>query len=431
MSDCPICLKNMKNIVKCPYCLYESCLSCVKIHILGNDVSTCMNCAKEWSKDFISENTSKSFYENEFRKHMTDVMYKIEMSLLPSTQYLVEREMKKRENDKLIKDLSKEKIMLRQRLEEIDIKIRSLKLETVGRGGEGEAEDKVFICPCPVDDCRGYLNDNWKCGLCDSKICRKCITLDSDEHKCDENIVESVKLIKKDTKPCPKCGTRIYKINGCNHMFCTAPNCNTGFCWESGKEIDDSKNTNPLFYEYKRRQGLDIERKCGGLPNPHIIQRKIKEIGYDNRVFGRDITEYGIIQALHHIREIELNKYRPSVRQDNVDLRIKYMLKEIDEKSFKSTIKKRQKKREKNTDIYNVLDFYSQTVIDSLLSISRLYKDKDVFKNHIREIYRIRKYSNECLSKIKNKYGGVVPEILNNWNVPERVRSRRRPDPDM
>ena len=36
-------------------------------------------------------------------------------------------------------------------------------------------------------------------------------------------------FIKSKTKPCPRCGIRIIKDGGCNHMFCTA--CKKQFNW--------------------------------------------------------------------------------------------------------------------------------------------------------------------------------------------------------
>lgn len=40
---------------------------------------------------------------------------------------------------------------------------------------------------------------------------------------------EAVKWIANNTKPCPKCSTKIQKTHGCNHMTCTK--CRHEFCW--------------------------------------------------------------------------------------------------------------------------------------------------------------------------------------------------------
>ncbi|CAG8543664.1 6418_t:CDS:2 [Paraglomus occultum] len=38
-------------------------------------------------------------------------------------------------------------------------------------------------------------------------------------------------FLQQQTKPCPKCKSRIIKNGGCDHMTCRAPNCRHEFCW--------------------------------------------------------------------------------------------------------------------------------------------------------------------------------------------------------
>lgn len=87
----------------------------------------------------------------------------------------------------------------------------------------------TFVKNCVFKGCKGFLENNpdekgWKCTLCDRFTCRKCheplvSTIDENDkkvkHKCDENTVANIKEMKKDTKPCPKCGMGIFKIDGC------------------------------------------------------------------------------------------------------------------------------------------------------------------------------------------------------------------------
>lgn len=94
---------------------------------------------------------------------------------------------------------------------------------------------------------------HFTCVLCESEYCTKCGELLSDdvEHKCDESNVESFTTIINETKLCPKCNTRIYKISGCEQMFCT--NCHTGFSWNTGKIITGNFH-NPHRIEWLRNR---------------------------------------------------------------------------------------------------------------------------------------------------------------------------------
>jgi hypothetical protein len=109
------------------------------------------------------------------------------------------------------------------------------------------SEKKTFIKPCPAKDCRGFLSNKWICGLCNTVVCKDCHEIkgvkskidiikedevenevknevdseskdennDRFNHKCDQNNIETAKALDRETKGCPKCGTRIYKIDGC------------------------------------------------------------------------------------------------------------------------------------------------------------------------------------------------------------------------
>jgi hypothetical protein len=65
------------------------------------------------------------------------------------------------------------------------------------------------------------------CVACDSK---SCFTHDSPWHEgqtCDEftassfvtSFATSLKLITDETKACPRCKTRIFKVDGCEHVW--------------------------------------------------------------------------------------------------------------------------------------------------------------------------------------------------------------------
>lgn len=49
--------------------------------------------------------------------------------------------------------------------------------------------------------------------------------------------LETLKVIKQETKPCPKCRQAITRTMGCNKMKCTL--CLTAFCYRCGKDITD------------------------------------------------------------------------------------------------------------------------------------------------------------------------------------------------
>jgi hypothetical protein len=81
---------------------------------------------------------------------------------------------------------------------------------------EKKSSETNFIRACPAEGCRGYLTNNkWTCGTCETKVCKKCLEIETDDHVCDEAAVATATLLKKDSKPCPSCASLIYKVDGC------------------------------------------------------------------------------------------------------------------------------------------------------------------------------------------------------------------------
>eukprot|EP00948_MAST-09A_sp_MAST-9A-sp1_P000038 g38.t1 len=79
----------------------------------------------------------------------------------------------------------------------------------------------VFCQHCGYSCC-------FKCGHNEAHLPVRCEYLAKWMEKC-RNESETANYILSHTKPCPKCGTRIEKNQGCNHMACTQ--CKYDFCW--------------------------------------------------------------------------------------------------------------------------------------------------------------------------------------------------------
>ena len=223
--DCNVCCqsitKTTRKEIKCPYCEYICCLNCFKKYLLQSpNTADCMNCHKELSLDFIAETTPKSFHNDEYRKKRVTNLLSKEISLLPESQHLVEREKIKKSYQEKLKLLSQEEKACRRRLREISTEFRTIRNELAYiTNSNHPIERKKFIMGCPVEDCRGFLSTAYKCGTCETYICSKCHAIkterDDETHQCNPELVASANLIKKETKPCPSCAAPIFKISGC------------------------------------------------------------------------------------------------------------------------------------------------------------------------------------------------------------------------
>ena len=147
-----------------------------------------------------------------------------------------------------------------------------------------------YVSNCPREGCNGLVNEKYTCELCNSVVCKKCFEIIGvkvegeklPEHTCDEATLASAKLIKSQTKPCPKCSARIFKISGCDQMWCT--NCNVAFDWASGNLIK-GRIHNPHYFQWLKNnnEGNTVVRApeevvCGGIPEADHLHAKMRNI---------------------------------------------------------------------------------------------------------------------------------------------------------
>ena len=425
MSDCVICCEILAKSISCQFCEFETCSTCCKRYLLDTESDPhCMSCKKQWSRDFIDKSFTKSFVNKELKCHREEVLLDREKSLLPATQHLVESELHKRKYRKIISDLYEKRKKLQQELNETNDLIRD-SYNHMYYGEEKSQEKAQFIRKCPAENCMGYLSSQWKCGLCNMWSCPDCHEIKGEtkdtEHVCNPDDVETAKLINKETKPCPSCGTRIFKIDGCDQMFCTS--CQTPFSWRTGQKVITGAIHNPHYYEWMRnqnngemaRQPGDI--RCGGIPSIYLVQSTGKRLKLNAN--DRDLKQvYNIHRVITHMQYTELERYNVIENNNNTnsDLRIEYMLKEIDEKSFKMTLQKREKKNNKNIEINQIIRMFIDTATDIIKDIVEIDNIENL-QNILNTCESLRQYVNTSVKTVSERYKCVVPQIYSDWIV--------------
>ena len=347
--ECPICCdiinKSNRKVIEHICCDFKCCLSCFKRFILDSvKDASCMNCNTGLTLDFISSVTPKVFYNKAYREHRTNIILSREKSLLPETQNLAERRIKILNNEKEIKKLDEEKKLLEEKIREISRKKYKLRVanDYISKN-ETIKERKKFIKACTKDGCRGFLSTAWKCGTCNTYACSDCHVIkkskDDPEHKCNKDDVETAKLLAKDTKPCPKCAVPIFKISGCDQMWCTS--CKTPFSWKTGI-IEKGVIHNPHFYQWQRETNGGVAprvpgdrplNRCGELPWFTTVQTILKQ---RKETFENVSSCHRLI---NHIRQVILPRFNYiNDINDNTDLRVDFLLGEIDEDKWKKTL---------------------------------------------------------------------------------------------
>ena len=278
-----------------------------------------------------------------------------------------------------------------------------------------------FVKSCSKQGCRGFLSSDWKCGLCEEWTCPDCHLHKGPEkdcvHVCNPDDVATATLLSKDSKNCPGCQEGIFKIDGCDQMWCTS--CHTAFSWTTG--AIEKKIHNPHYYEYMRKNGglardpndvvcgNDLDQNTAMLIHSEMVNRHPKT--FENQTY-RDIVDLSVRGTLH-ISEVERPKYE--IRAvDNTELRVAYLTNLITEEQFKTTLQRDVKKNNKKREIFQVLDLYVRSMTDILFRYYEMLKkaEPDHCDNEILdEINTLVQYVNECFKRIGNNYSSVVKFI--------------------
>jgi len=437
--SCNICCddynKSSRSKICCPYCDFDVCRTCCETYILSESVPKCMNtnCAKEWSRKILREKFTNVFLTSKYKEHLENVLFDQEKALLPATQPLVEERIAKERIKKQIADLELFIDDLYHQKRELERQIQ------YGIKGNGNKEDKAhFVRQCPANDCRGFLSTQWKCGICERWTCPDCHELkgyDRDcDHQCDPNNVETAKLLANDSKPCPKCQSLIFKIEGCDQMWCTQ--CHTAFSWKTGKLEQNIHN--PHYYEWQRKNGglprnpgdVECGRQLGhytvgriqdlSVRHSDLYKTTIREyVNWRGKKESSQSTEYAdvvnkicrIIRNNIHNERVELPNFQTDYVVRNQDLRIKYLEKSISEHEFKILIQRNDKKNRKNTEVAQVLQLANTAVTDIIYRlIDNLENSNDgehKLESFMTEIEEIIKYCNDIFKDISFTYSTV------------------------
>ena len=274
--------------------------------------------------------------------------------------------------------------------------------------------------------------------------------------------METAKLLAKDSKPCPKCQCLIFKISGCDQMWCTQ--CHTAFSWKTG--AIEKNIHNPHYYEWQRKNGglaraagdiecgreLDhrtsdnvqqlIREKHKGLIDVEKTKNRPTYRGgqYDNTQYLPIVSRLSnIIRDTIHNTRVELPRFQTDYVQRNQDLRVQYLCNEIDEETFKTLVQRNDKKNRKNTEIAQVLQLANTAVTDIVFRIIYDLRNSDSNKHNlevmISEFDAVINYCNEILKDVGFVYNCVQYRfsdtfIMSRSEKEKKLRKKKDDDED-
>lgn len=429
--SCLICCSAVSPslILKCMRCDYECCKECISKWIRESR-ATCPNptCNLELTREVLTD-TFPKLVPVLVEKQKSD-LFEAARAQMPTLTREVEAYRK-------YKDLKDEQAALMQRRRELEDELAGVKQTLyeiqVGTGalktddfrtlirvmrdgtnrrardldeapvvakrlkeeGKDAAKAPAVVCPCVKGGCKGFTVQSpecpryAKCVVCDTFVCMACMCETPSPvsgahqlHVCNADDLASAEVVRKESKPCPKCGTRISKVSGCDQMFCVA--CQTAFSWTSGT-IETGVIHNPEYFRLRRRmqeQGLlapvlyinnidddEVAVPCGG-----VFVHRFHRQGVMQGVVDLFERHFAAIQApvstnesalfavealrfFIHLARTPTGRVEPVVKDNRLYI-IQFMVGELDEKEFQSRVMKREKEVFHKRDVKAVNDVF-------------------------------------------------------------------------
>jgi len=451
-TTCQICCndfnKSTRTPIKCKNqeCKVLACKECVRTYLSTQTGDPhCMGCKIAFDDNFIVMNLNRTWCEKDYRQHRKGILLEQQMARMPETVEAAERF-----NE--INAIAEKNIELSNQIADLRRAIRQLEIErnrnevriyNLNRHGNPEGEEqqkRKFIMACPDDDCRGYLSTGYKCEMCKLFTCSHCLKIigpdkNNHNHVCNEDDVKTADFIKSTTKPCPGCGERIFKIEGCDQMWCTQ--CHVAFSWKTGI-VDNGVVHNPHFYAHQRAGGGAPMRNpgeiaCGGMPNWWNIRNIMRNRYYvlhspHRNEFRKFIENIGDLhRTFAHIQHYELQRARQKIR-DNANHepdRIRYLLKQITKEELANNVIRKDKLRRKYTELVHIYELIHVVSVDLFRWIENYIaneapksQENDVeliimtnINEKINELEALRVYANEQLGTISVSYNQKVPQF--------------------
>jgi len=234
-----------------------------------------MKCRNKWNIEFSKSALNASFMEKDYRQHRRTILTDMAIAKIPEHYEGALRYAKISDSDKRMAEIMVQIDEHRAQIHELYREYNTIANEM----GNPSSTARKFVMQCQTAGCRGMLSTQYKCDLCSKYTCPKCFVAiegEKEAHECKQEDVDTVEELRKNTRPCPNCGMRISKIDGCDQMWCIE--CKTAFSWSKGT-VERGVVHNPHYYQWMRERGItEPAAQCGGATAFNVSARRISDL---------------------------------------------------------------------------------------------------------------------------------------------------------
>ena len=208
----------------------------------------------------------------------------------------------------------------------------------------------------------------------------------------------------------------------------SVPGCGTAFSFATGRVVLGHIH-NPHYYEFLRRDGGEVPREPGDVPEPVACEGMpslvalLRTINRAKTQTPDQVSMRQTLQSVHmfamHVQDIELGHYATYDRDvvtANRDLRVLFMRNRLEADEFKKKIIVREKRRLFNDDVHAILSMVVAVVGDAFRALLNAFTF-EAATAMMRSMNKLRDYANANLRQTAARYNYTVPIITGAWVV--------------
>jgi hypothetical protein len=421
---CSICFDHQTNHV-CKMCDHRVCRACDQRWALSSPVVQCAACGYGLDLRAQWDRLGPTFLRRRLREKEASRIVEQEMSMLNETLPMASRKKAERAYKQMI-------LQAKQRGEDREY-VRELRRRLSVVLNRPLTRTSTTGIRCSHDSCLGLVSSDGKCNLCARRTCTVCHerVADGEDHVCDEGVVATVALIRRECRPCVKCHAPSHKVEGCSVVWCLS--CHTFWDWNTGAVINTRNGTphNPDHRNWVvnawggRRREID-DLPCGGLPSPLDLQHHIfRWFELDNFVIddGMYILDmYNCIDTAQRLRHRYRIVWDPQTVAD--PLRVAFLLGDVDRRGFHRGVTRLFRKLHFDRDVGSVLETFVMAGID----LFQRFAGGDGVYTTMTSMQALVRLVNDEMALLGRYYKREVPSVhRTTWRVPgERGSNQNR-----
>ena len=147
---------------------------------------------------------------------------------------------------------------------------------------------------------------------------------------------------------------------------------------------------------------------CGGLPSYLDLTQAISLLQIEDETLN---SVMHCARLARHVESIEFPRYRVHGDvADNRDLRIAFLLKDLDTDTFKIKLQRREKARARKGEVMDILTMFVNVAAIALQKVARAGQSQDV-QDAAAELASLLTYTDECMAKVSERYNCVTPRL--------------------